>query len=263
MPSDDWAARRDPLLDRVYTRGEELRRRRQMAMTGIAAALVLLIAVPAAALTGTDSSHRKVSTIAAPPTSEETVPETVVVPETTTTTATTLPPTTTTTALVCRNSLNPKCGPFRWDQAPAPNQPMTARVTFSPPNPRAGEEVVFHFVADDPDAPEFSYRADVPPSVTIYDMCACGPPPARPYGPWTPPTPHAGHQEWDYPFLWIEPGTFTATFTFYSFTSSAMNEKVDLPDPYASTTSVAVTVVVAPPPTTTTLPTTTTTTAAH
>jgi hypothetical protein len=254
LPSDDWAARRDPLLDRVCARGQELRRRRQMAMTGVAAAVVLLIAMPAVALTGSDGSHRKVSTVASPTTSAETVPETVAVPDTTTTTTattTTVPPTTT-TALVCRNSTSPKCGSFRWDPSPAPNKPMTAQVTFSPPNPHAGEEVVFHLVADDPDAPEFSYQAHVPPSETIYDVCSCGPPRAQPHGPWTPPTPHPGHQEWDYPFMYPEPGTFTATFNFDSFTASPMNEGVDLPDPYASSTSVAVTVVVAPPPTTTT-----------
>ncbi|MBV9411008.1 MAG: hypothetical protein JO148_05390, partial [Acidimicrobiia bacterium] len=68
MQHDDWAARRDPLLDRVYARGNELRKRRRMAMGFIAAAIVILIAVPAVALTGSGGTHSKVNTIGAPTT---------------------------------------------------------------------------------------------------------------------------------------------------------------------------------------------------
>ena len=34
-----------------------------------------------------------------------------------------------TTTLPCRNSTDPACGPFRWDPAPAPNQPVAVSYT--------------------------------------------------------------------------------------------------------------------------------------
>jgi hypothetical protein len=223
LPSDEWATRRDPLLDRVYARGQELRRRRQMALGFVAVALLILIAVPAAALTGSGSSHRKVNTIGSPTTSSETVPETVAVPETTTTEppTTTVAPTTTTTALVCRNSYNPKCGPFRYDPPPV-SHPITVSISFSPPNPTTGEKVAIHVVADSPDAGVGNYNVtwgDSRPPIggaRIVDPL-CDGTPARPrYGPWDPPPRHPGHEEFDFDATYDKAGSYPVSFSIQS-----------------------------------------------
>src|SRR5438067_7268354 len=217
----------------VIRRAQSIKRHRQIAAGVAASALVVLVAVPALALTGGDGGHRKVNTIGAPTTSAETVPETVVVPETTTTTeptTTTMRPSTTTTALVCRNSFNPKCGPFRWDPQPV-NQPMTATVTYSPQNPKTGETVTFHLTAADPDAdvsaPDpascgSSFSANSPNwgDRSIREPCGHGDVvcDASPTGPWTPPAPKPGQIAQDYTHVYEDPGTFVTSFTPVSFT---------------------------------------------
>ena len=94
--------------------------------------------------------------------------------------------TTTTTAKVCRNSYDPKCGPFRWDPDPGPNQPLTVTVTPETQQGTAGHEVNFHVVAKDPDAKIDSCVAIEFGDDDKHPTCptqSC----QTPYGPWTPP----------------------------------------------------------------------------
>ena len=258
MERDEWAERRGPLLDRVHARGRELRRRRQTTLGFVAVAVLLLIAVPALALPGGGDGHRKVNTIGSPTTSVETVPETVAGPETTTTeaTTTTLAPSTTTTALVCRNSYNPKCGPFRYDPPPV-SHPITVSITFSPPNPTTGEKVAIHVVADSPDTGLGNYNATWggrPPigQARIVDPY-CDSTPARPrYGPWDPPPRHPGHQEFDFEATYNEAGSYPVNFSISSAPACP-----DAEDVYHTDGEGNATVTVTGPPVSTTTTTTT------
>jgi len=89
---------------------------------------------------------------------------------------------------VCRNSIDPACGRFRWDPQPGADSPVDISVTYSPALPRVGQEVTVTVHARDADARvgdvTMMYgdeRASlIPPASTV----ACD---AEPAGPWTPP----------------------------------------------------------------------------
>jgi hypothetical protein len=102
---------------------------------------------------------------------------------------------------VCRNSANPACGPFRWDPAPSPNQPLTATFTKAPATAEAGQTVDFEVAWSD-DAP-LSY-GDV--GVNTHTSMHCDYVPR--HGPWTPPAavPSGGTLPLTHTFL--EPGTY-------------------------------------------------------
>jgi hypothetical protein len=265
-PGDDrWPARKDVLLSRVYERSGALRRQRQL-RTALAVTIVVVLAaaVPALAWHG-PSNPRAVHTIGEPPTTtHETTPETVAVPDTTTTTATTTTTvkSTTTTALVCRNSYNPKCGPFRWDPEPV-NQPMTVTVTYSPQQPQAGQPVTFHLVAtdDDPPAPCLDQPVDHWDfgDTNSSSEFACGSvadpgggpacPTGQAFGPWTPPARPLRSATADLSYTYRQPGTYTATFTSHS---AGYDVLCGASDAWASSAMGSVVVTVTGPPVTTT-----------
>lgn len=143
----------------------------------------------------------------------------------------------------CRNSYNPKCGPFYWSPAPGPNAPIDLEVTYSPANPTVGEEIIFAIKAIDPDANEIAaYPTGFggPGSgdgVLIPPLCI-GPEPA---GPWTPPVKKTGQITRMATFTYSAAGSFTATFLADSGTNSCQ-----APNPYASDQAVSVTLVVSP-----------------
>jgi len=126
----------------------------------------------------------------------------------------------TTTTLVCRNSLDPACGPFRWDPQPTPSQPLTVTVTVSPAAPRAGDTVSFRVVVDDPDGGTLldhpdnaNVYGDGIPSTDVLGHIDCIGPQA---GPWTPPDPTPVHLDATFQHVYRSAGTYTATFTFKS-----------------------------------------------
>ncbi len=89
----------------------------------------------------------------------------------------------------CLNSTDPACGAFRWDPAPARNQPLRATMDGAVVD---GRQATVTVRWDDPDAP----RADAP--VVCWDD-PCPPPPdpcvqSLATGPWTlpPATPGSG-----------------------------------------------------------------------
>ena len=254
----------------------------------------LAIALPAVSLTASGRGPSTVRTAGRPPggvatstTSGET--STSVTATTTIVARSTAGRPTTTTSLVCRDSIDPRCGPFYWDPAPALFQPLTVHVSFLPTNPRPGEVVTFSFTADDPVAPYIwgAYCGHdwgdqtVDPGNTCRGSALPGPPPPEPHGPWTPPPPMAGHcpasnnDNRVFPaqgcqffpggvsggvpnptHAYSAAGTYTASFIFHAFglpaPGSANRSVAGLPDPYADTDSVTVAVTVSGPPVTTT-----------
>jgi hypothetical protein len=133
---------------------------------------------------------------------------------------------------VCRNSYDPKCGPFRWDPDPGPNQPLKVTVTPEQQQVSATQPVNFHVVAEDPDAKiddcvfiDWGDGQTTPP---------CPPSPAcpAPYGPWSPPTkmPDSDVRDVSHTYQTARPEPYIASFRFQSRSFCS-------PDPYGGTTT--------------------------
>ena len=162
------------------------------------------------------------------------------------TTTTTSKPTPGSAAPFCRNSYNPSCGPFRWDPAPAQNQPRQVSLS-GPATVRVGDQVTVHAVVTDPDdsqafkCPTTTYDFKDGPSVSNH----CDPPPGpdpcpKRYGPWTPPTAAAGGGEEDVAHTFSTPGTYMVQFTYdLGYEDACYN-------PYADGASGTLTITVTP-----------------
>src|SRR5579872_131983 len=134
----------DRFLSVVRERAGAHRRRRRMLVATIGSLAVVLLAALSLAFASVEGHPQRLHSVGQPPSGTE--PTTVVTDVTSTTQApvTTVvvpptvaaPPAVTTTSLVCRDSLDPACGPFRWDPQPLANEPLTVQVTFSPAQPR-------------------------------------------------------------------------------------------------------------------------------
>ncbi|HEX2192056.1 MAG TPA: hypothetical protein VHH09_02595 [Acidimicrobiales bacterium] len=138
--------------------------------------------------------------------------------------------------LACRNSGDPRCGEFRWDPSPGPNQPLAVRVDVAP----EGTQARFTFDVSDPDH-------------TVTDNCAqldygdgqsqpfpCNPAPCPPtFGPWTPPPREPGQRQFVFRHTYNQPGEYTAKFTF-------RNDRDRCPDPYGNSQSDSIVVTVGP-----------------
>lgn len=176
------------------------------------------------------------------------------VPSTTSTTA--APPTTTavkvrsaaptttpTTVLVCHNSFNPACGPFRWSSPPGPAGTPTVSIQYSPTNPVAGGTVTFTVSYSDPDtsvAPCGSVQTGTPLNQgCAVDYAAC---PTR-YGPWDPPARHPGSNTLTYPVKYESSGSYTFSVDYAVGTPCY--------DPYQGHATGSTTVTVGPSPPTT------------
>ena len=143
------------------------------------------------------------------------------------------PPTPTTT-LPCRNSTDPRCGPFRWDPPPAPNQPLVVDADLA----AEGREAIFTVNVSDPDHPVGDNCADVDYGDGTREPIPCAPAPCPAlFGPWTPPAPQGGQLQRTYRHSYSEPGQYTARFTF-------RNDRDRCPDPYGGTGSDTITITV-------------------
>lgn len=211
MPPD--ADSRRVLLERIITAGDR-RRRRWLLGSGMALAVSTL---SIAMLTGghetqlavTDDPTASSSTSSTTEPTSDTSPDTT---EPTPSSTTEAPPATTSTTEqppVCRNSTDPRCGPFYWDYDPAtwPNKPLEISVTSSPATVVAGEPVTFSIRFFDPDVAGADNCAhgwfqgsspgtddDMGYSFADgeYDFTCAMPGCAiqrQPYGPWDPPPP--------------------------------------------------------------------------
>jgi hypothetical protein len=142
----------------------------------------------------------------------------------------------------CRNSYSAACGPFRWDPDPGPNEDITAQFSYSPPNPRAGEQVSFRIVSHDVDAMPVGvcsanfgnggFVCDPRPQV---DPSFC----KKQYGPWTPPARQEGSNDETLTNTYTQPGTYDVTINVRSAAGECNN-------PYASTLQLTATVIVTP-----------------
>jgi hypothetical protein len=127
----------------------------------------------------------------------------------------------------CRNSYDPACGPFRWEPDPGPNQPLTVAVSPQSQQVKAGQEVNFHIVADDPDAKiDRCYAVDFgdgQKGSTCPPPAAC----ATPYGPWSPPAKVGDHYESD-----VKHTYGTARSDAYVASFQLQSHSFCNPDPY-------------------------------
>lgn len=170
------------------------------------------------------------------------------------TTATTVPATTTTTSVPatvstvdpCRNSTDPKCGPFRFDPQPGADNPMAVQVSTEPASPVAGQPMVFHITLTDPDG--VSYDG------TNFNFGNSGiggstPEACAKFGPWDPPAPDpaSATQTVNVTHTYYEAGSYTATFAFDAGPFDCVDSVTGRGDrPYASSATATVTVVVSP-----------------
>lgn len=243
------------LLELVQRRAARLQARRKAAIIGLVVLLVGSAVTAAVALTS-PSRSKKVAAGKATTTTEETFPETTTTlpPDTTTTLATpttapAAPATTavpaagaTTTSLPCRNSKDPRCGPFRWDPNPGANSALTVSVVSVTQD---SQTVTFVLDVVDADASPIIVGEQTcnPPDFGDVGKSRCSPTCTAPgYGPWTPPARQRGTRRVTYTHHYDSPGNYTAHFWFGSAGFPCP------PNPYASFADTAVPVTVSAPP---------------
>lgn len=129
-------------------------------------------------------------------------------PKTTTAPAAVAPSATTTTARVCRNSVDPACGDFRWDPPPSPNQPLVAEFTKKPAEATVGLTVDFEVAWSDGDA-RLSFDHFSTDGIAIANSCSLGPR----FGPWTTPAAVGGSGRLPYTATFPEPGDYRVIVT--------------------------------------------------
>ena len=147
-------------------------------------------------------------------------------------------PTTSTTALVCLNSYNPSCGPFRWSPAPTPGGSGNVTISYSPAQPTVGQMVTFTVSYSDA-----STTVSPCGNITFGDMFGQGcsnqyAPCSTRYGPWEPPQQHAYSGKTTFTHEYTAAGTYTVSDTL----------PVGSPcyDPYQGDITGSVTITVVP-----------------
>jgi hypothetical protein len=146
--------------------------------------------------------------------------------------------------VVCRNSIDPECGPFRWEPDPGTDAPVEISVTHSPLQPRVGQEVTITVHARDADA----RIGDV--SLTYGDESVSLIPPAsnvgcevEPTGPWTPPARTPDEVVRTFSHVYTRAGDLT--LAVYTASAEALDATCP-PNPYASQGTVTVPIHVSP-----------------
>jgi hypothetical protein len=146
------------------------------------------------------------------------------------------------TSLICRQSVDPACGRFRWEPPPGENRGLTIDVSSSPEAPRVGDTVTFTVRVTDPDHIVTGNCTEVDLGVNgTFVPHGCVPPPCpAAHGPWSPPAQHTGSQTFTFTETYPEARTYTARFTFRT-------DRDGCPDPYGSSDTATVNVSIAPP----------------
>jgi hypothetical protein len=212
----------EEIYERVVSDGQRRRRSRRYRLIALGACTAVLIAVVASFALRSDNKPGEVVTVGPAP--------------------------------VCRNSAKPECGPFRWDPAPADNQPLTATVSFTPQNPRVGETVTFTVHAEDPDASIPCVGLTFPlPEGIAGEFCSrptlgCGG--DEPHGPWDTPAAMPSSVDRVFTHVFSSSGAATVSVLVTSRSSPlsrlSLCPDVDSRDPYKSSATLSVTVDVAP-----------------
>ncbi len=147
----------------------------------------------------------------------------------------------TTSPPVCRNSTKPDCGPFYWDPAPAPNQPLNVNVTPSPSNPAPNDVVTFTVKVTDADHRVTNNCAQANFGDGVVQSLPCTHAQCfDAHGPWDPPPQTDGDATFTFRHQYGQ-GTFAPTFTFHT------DFDLPCPSPYGSAGSGQTTVRVSGP----------------
>lgn len=177
----------------------------------VASAVLLTALVVLPSDSGRDIRVASQASSTVPPTTGTTDAPTTTIPA-----AATAPPKPVATTSPCRNSRDPKCGPFRWDPPLGPNQPMSLTVEASPSAPRVGETVTFTATAADPDEQEIGFGPPAFGDGSAGDASRCTADAVGPqYGPWTP-NARRGELTYRWTHAYSASGTFIAQFRFVS-----------------------------------------------
>src|SRR5206468_3019724 len=129
----------------------------------------------------------------------------------------------------CHNSMDPACGPFRWQPSPARNAPMTATVTVRPAHPAVGQNVTFTVPASDPDGMQGGISsADFGDGVVVHENRALHR--CDRYGAWTPPSRSGKTWRETLSAVYKTAGTYRASIAVFSATPGVAG----CSDPYAS-----------------------------
>jgi hypothetical protein len=143
----------------------------------------------------------------------------------------------------CHNSTRPECGPFHWEPAPAPNQPLRATVVSV--DIAGGRTATVTVRWEDPDAA----RAEAP---TVCWESPCPPPPEPctqqdATGPWAAPPVVPGSGELRYTHVYSTPGSREVTIVVRSHAWPERSCAPGTGDPYSNTVTVATTLDVPGP----------------
>lgn len=251
LPSDDDPAMHDRLAD-VYRRADRLRRQRRQRLVGAAVVVAAVALVAVVAFPGLGDDDPDLTVHADDPAGDGATTTTTDAGGTTTTAGDGSPTTTlgpgsgprsgpadppppadgpTTTTVVCRNSTDPSCGPFRWDPAPE-NRPATIEVEVQAAASWPSLHPFFDVtVRDDGRGEGACRRVDFGDGTVIESACApsCSPGPER-FGPWHPPPPGDFRVDEVLDHTYERPGRYTVTFEYH--TGAACD---GAGDPYADT----------------------------
>lgn len=228
MPAEPES--RAALFERIIAAGD--RRRRRLLLTPVVtlAAATLLVST----LTGGDARQLVTAEDSSSSTTPAAEESTTTTTEALATTTTEPEPASTTTESppVCRNSHDPRCGPFYWDYDPAtwPNALLELSATLSPEPVVAGEPVSFEIRFHDPDHSwaDNCARASFPGSASVgvedeefdeagngqgYFPCVVADCPEETrHGPWTPPPPSPGEPRFQtVTRIYDQPGDYVVT----------------------------------------------------
>lgn len=146
-------------------------------------------------------------------------------------------------ATECRNSTRPECGPFRWEPAPSPNQPLRANVIRADVHDGHTATVVLRW--EDPDAA----RAEAA-SVCWEEPCPPPPSPCRQTdasGAWIPPPATPGSGELRYTHDYSTPGARQIVVVLRSHAWPERSCAPGTGDPYSDTVTIMATVAVSGP----------------
>ena len=223
------------ILERVYARGRQVRRRKRIARaatTVIAvSALFAMGAGVAATVHTTKRAPAAFNDEVSPSPSESAPDDTPTIgpqgpgPE---------PPTASpspTDTIVCRNSTDPACGDFYWDPDPGPNAPLsiTMRASSTSNSVQVGDKISVTVEATDLDAKIVCTQLVWGDEGTIIiDPIRIEPR----YGPWTTPPKEQGSFSERYTHTYSKTGVFTVRF--YANSGNCIDPKAS---PYASEAS--------------------------
>ena len=127
----------------------------------------------------------------------------------------------------CRNSTDPRCGPFSWDPPPGPNEPLVIQVDVAPD----GSQAKLTFQVSDRDHAVSANCATLDYGDGTTESLPCSPAPCpSAFGPWTPPSREEGRREFTYHHSYPRAGEYAVRFTF-------RNDKDRCPDPYGNSES--------------------------